>query len=82
MIFISEVLQASITILAKKIPAEDCEQKMTESFPESKPGTALPEKRFPETDAVQVSLYSDDDYISKDSIHICPAEHVEYINII
>jgi len=31
-------------------------------------------KRFPETRTYQISLYKDDDYITKDGIHVCPAK--------
>ena len=29
--------------------------------------------RFPETEAKQVALHGEDDYINKDGIHLCPA---------
>lgn len=30
-------------------------------------------KRFPECEAIQISLYSDDDYLNRDGIRVCPA---------
>ena len=31
------------------------------------------EQRFPQAEAVQISLYREDDFVNKDGIRVCPA---------
>ena len=35
-------------------------------------------RKFPDTDAIQIALYGEENFINKDGIHICPAE--EYLS--
>jgi len=68
----TERREVDFVLLENKQPLQFIECKLRGR--EVSPALRYLKKKFPQTEAMQISLYRDDDFVNKDGIRVCPAE--------
>jgi len=64
--------EVDFVILENNEPKQFIEYKLQQR--DTNPALRYLKRKFPEVETVQLALYGEKDYVTKDGIHICPAE--------